>query len=274
MPRFAIALGWPLTANWSETTCVMLNPYPKHSMEWYLREYDPAGKVGTSRHDKTQFNVRRAIAGFVKECAPPGGSLVEIGAFTGWHTVAYRDQITNPQRTVIYDWMDCRTAPVREIIEFKQVDLETDRFPDSEGAFDVVICNQVFEHLKNIFQPLSEIHNVLKPGGHLILSVPNISALHNCALILFGRQPTTMRIMDAHVRGFALWSFGQFLEWNGHFRIKKVRGFGLHPFTSMETPGFLRTYCHTPVWLLEKQISALPKWDSAIKEKSMTTNYF
>lgn len=243
-------------------------------MEWYLCEYDPAGKVGTSRHDRTQFNVRRAIAGFIKQSCPSTASLLEIGAFTGWHTVAYRDQVVNAQRTVIYDWQDCRTPRVRELTEFKKVDLETDAFPDADATYDIVVCNQVFEHLKNIYQPLSEIHRVLKPGGHLILSVPNMSALHNCALFILGRQPTTMTIMDAHVRGFALWSFGQFLELNGHFRIKETKGFGLHPFVSCQVPGFLRTYCHTPVWLLEKQISSLALWDSVVKSKSMTTNYF
>jgi SAM-dependent methyltransferase len=243
-------------------------------MEQYLLEYEPSAKVGTTRHDKTQFRVRQAIAAMVKHYGQDSHTLLELGGYTGWHTAGYRDQLSRPERAVIYDWRDLRTPKVREIIEFQRVDLETQRFPDADGSYDIVICNQVLEHLKNIFGPLGEMHRVLKPGGHLMLSVPNISALHNCLLLLLGRQPTTMVILDAHVRGFAIWSFSRFLQLNGHFKLLEVHGFGLHPFTSRRLPGPLRTYCHTPLWLLEKKTSSLPLWEEVIKAKSTSTNFF
>ena len=45
-------------------------------------------------------------------------------------------------------------------------------FPFDEDIFDSCICTQVFEH---VFEPnnfLDEIHRVLKPEGHLLLTVP------------------------------------------------------------------------------------------------------
>ncbi len=44
-------------------------------------------------------------------------------------------------------------------------------FPD--GAYDFVFCIEVLEHVPNPYGTLGEIHRVLKPGGVLVLSVPN-----------------------------------------------------------------------------------------------------
>ena len=48
------------------------------------------------------------------------------------------------------------------------------RFPFDDGSFDVVLCNQVLEH---VFEPeafLGEIRRVLAPEGRLLLTVPFI----------------------------------------------------------------------------------------------------
>lgn len=45
-------------------------------------------------------------------------------------------------------------------------------FPLADNSFDAVITNQVFEHVFNPQEFLSEIHRVLKPGGNLLLTVP------------------------------------------------------------------------------------------------------
>ncbi|HUO85056.1 MAG TPA: methyltransferase domain-containing protein [Thermoanaerobaculia bacterium] len=44
-------------------------------------------------------------------------------------------------------------------------------FPDE--SFDLVITNQVFEHVEKLEQPLSEIHRVLRPGGRLLCLFPD-----------------------------------------------------------------------------------------------------
>lgn len=51
-------------------------------------------------------------------------------------------------------------------------DGKTFPFPDSH--FDSLLTNQVFEHVFNPSEFLSEINRVLKPNGHLLLTVPFI----------------------------------------------------------------------------------------------------
>lgn len=56
---------------------------------------------------------------------------------------------------------------------------ELDRFPFETAEFDVVICAEVIEHLA--YSPtnmLAESHRVLKPGGLLLLTTPNINDIH------------------------------------------------------------------------------------------------
>jgi len=48
--------------------------------------------------------------------------------------------------------------------------------PDS--SVGTVLCTQVLEHVPRPWDALAEIERVLEPGGHLILSVPHLSMLH------------------------------------------------------------------------------------------------
>lgn len=48
----------------------------------------------------------------------------------------------------------------------------------SDGSFDTVLCTQVLEHVPHPRRALSELARVLRPGGHLILSVPHLSMIH------------------------------------------------------------------------------------------------
>ena len=45
--------------------------------------------------------------------------------------------------------------------------------PLADQTVDVVICWWVFEHLSDPDKSLSEIHRILKPGGHLYFCTPN-----------------------------------------------------------------------------------------------------
>ncbi|MCH2173230.1 class I SAM-dependent methyltransferase [Myxococcota bacterium] len=48
----------------------------------------------------------------------------------------------------------------------------------ADESMQTVLCTQVLEHLARPWCAISEIARVLAPGGHLILSVPHLSVLH------------------------------------------------------------------------------------------------
>jgi SAM-dependent methyltransferase len=67
--------------------------------------------------------------------------------------------------------------------------------PYADASFDAVLCNQVLEHVERDVAALQEMRRILKPGGLLILGVPNegclLARLRNHVL-----QPSIARTTD------------------------------------------------------------------------------
>jgi len=45
-------------------------------------------------------------------------------------------------------------------------------------SFDAVVCAEVLEHVPDPARLLAEVHRVLRPGGHLVLTTPQTWGLH------------------------------------------------------------------------------------------------
>jgi methionine biosynthesis protein MetW len=59
--------------------------------------------------------------------------------------------------------------------------------PFDDGTFNVALCIEVLEHLFAPHQAAAEIHRVLRPGGQLIASVPNLGYWRMRANAVLGR---------------------------------------------------------------------------------------
>lgn len=55
-----------------------------------------------------------------------------------------------------------------------------------DRQFDCVVCSETIEHLENPRQTFRNLHQLLKPGGLLILTMPNQESLRSYAGLLFG----------------------------------------------------------------------------------------
>jgi SAM-dependent methyltransferase len=72
-----------------------------------------------------------------------------------------------------------------------EMDVENDPLPPGLGTFDIVLCMETLEHLMDPLLVLQEkIKPVLKPGGHLVVTVPNGAYLKDRLTLLFGEAPT------------------------------------------------------------------------------------
>jgi SAM-dependent methyltransferase len=69
------------------------------------------------------------------------------------------------------------------------VDVEADALPHPDGSLDLVLFCEVVEHL--VADPvfaLREIHRVLRPGGRLLLTTPNVSRADNVRHVVEDRS--------------------------------------------------------------------------------------
>jgi glycosyltransferase involved in cell wall biosynthesis/SAM-dependent methyltransferase len=77
-------------------------------------------------------------------------------------------------------------------------DAEADCFPYPNEHFSTILCCELIEHLPNDpMHMMCEINRVLKPGGHLVLTTPNITSLRAVAGILQGFHPM---LFPAYIR--------------------------------------------------------------------------
>ena len=71
--------------------------------------------------------------------------------------------------------------------KFNHFNVEDDGFPYDDGEFDLVIFSEIIEHLLNDpCKTIREIKRVLKPGGTVILTTPNVARLENIARLISG----------------------------------------------------------------------------------------
>ncbi len=70
-----------------------------------------------------------------------------------------------------------------------QVDIDNSYLPFSSNTFDYVTFMEVLEHLVLPAKALEEIQRVLKPGGHCLISVPNIQFIEYIFSFLRGNVP-------------------------------------------------------------------------------------
>lgn len=72
---------------------------------------------------------------------------------------------------------------------YQHFNVENDLFPYADCEFDVVIFAEIIEHLLNDpCKVLREIRRVLKPGGTIIVTTPNVARLENIARLLSGEN--------------------------------------------------------------------------------------
>jgi SAM-dependent methyltransferase len=73
-------------------------------------------------------------------------------------------------------------------------DLNDFPYPFAGSEFDIVVCEHVIEHLREVISVMEELHRVTRPGGRVIVRVPHFSSLN------FNTDPT-------HIHAFSSRSF-------------------------------------------------------------------
>jgi len=92
--------------------------------------------------------------------------------------------------------------------------------PFAENYFDIVVCNNLWEHVPDPIFLLKKISRILKPSGFLIISTPSRYRLQNLVRVIRG-QPVTL-MSKYHVTEY---SVGQVIEQLSYKGFKVTRCF-------------------------------------------------
>jgi 2-polyprenyl-3-methyl-5-hydroxy-6-metoxy-1,4-benzoquinol methylase len=102
-------------------------------------------------------------------------------------------------------------------------DIETMDLPLEPASFDVVLCGDVVEHLRDPVAALGRLRPLLVPGGRLVVSTPNVANWAIRLSLLGGRWRYTDRgILDrSHTYLFTRASLRDALEAAG-YRVERI----------------------------------------------------
>ncbi len=129
--------------------------------------------------------------GFLREYSPLGARVLDLGAVP--------PVLCGAAASVGFAVQAVDIAPARFEAAFERLgvealacDLEREDLPVEDASIDTAVLHEVFEHLRvDPIHVCEQIARVLKPGGILMLSTPNLLSLSGMVnLLLRGRAQT------------------------------------------------------------------------------------
>jgi len=156
--------------------------------------------------------------------SPCGGFALDIGC--GENPYTFHKYLNN------YIGMDIDVNVLKKVYQdlsnASLICASGSRAPFMDESFDLIICTEVLEHLKNPGEMISEINRVLTGGGKAIISIPSRS-LPQTIILWFAHK--TKRISEKpyqspdHVREYARFKVTpHFEETSNLFKLFRRRG--------------------------------------------------
>ena len=131
-------------------------------------------------------NIERVL-----ESVPAGGALLDVGCDDGASTLRFSAAAGASSTHGIEIVEERARLAAQRGVAVRTSDLNA-RFPFDDEVFDVVVSNQVIEHIVDTDAFVSEIRRVLKPGGYAVTSTENLASWHNIASLVLGWQPFSL----------------------------------------------------------------------------------
>lgn len=167
---------------------------------------------------------------------PQANRLLDVGCGDGSLFLLVRGKT---RRVVGVDWAlgACRESSAKGL-PVQCVDFNARHLPYCDGAFDAVTCLDVIEHVLDPRQFLRELARVLRPGGVLVLTTPNIRHYAFILDLIGGRFPRTSGdpcgYDGGHLHYFTFADIRHLLEMSGFSAIEE---FGLYRWTHLSAWG-------------------------------------
>jgi SAM-dependent methyltransferase len=167
---------------------------------------------------------------------PPPKSMLDLGCDAGGRTNWIAERVGASSKHGLEIAADRAEIAASHGIHVTVGDL-SERFPYEDETFDLVVSNQVIEHVVDTDNFVREAFRVLKTGGRAVVSTENLAGWHNVGSLFLGWQPFSLTNVSeaAQAVGNPLGIHrGEAGEPRGHLRVFAYRGlrelFALHGF--------------------------------------------
>lgn len=194
------------------------------------RLLDEPALVTDSREAYVEHHLARSLAAMA--LIPPRrdrGRLLELGS--GIYLMTFLlEKLCNYDLELVQYWgrpsgkyetvlVSSRTGE-RKSMPFVEANAEAEPLPYADGSFDVIVNCDTIEHvLCNPMHMLAECHRVLRPGGVMVLTTPNVLRLDNVVRLFQGRNIYDKYVLDQpsarHPREYTPEELRRVLEWAG-----------------------------------------------------------
>lgn len=141
------------------------------------------------------------------EDLPGDANILEVGCGDGSFTRQLAEHSSRVTAVDISASQVERNALAHPKIKFAQHDVAL-AFPFENGAFDVIWCSEVLEHLFDPSFAVREMQRVLAPGGRLLVTVPYHGMFKNVMIALF-KWDEHFVPTNPHIRFFTRRSLSQ-----------------------------------------------------------------
>jgi SAM-dependent methyltransferase len=207
---------------------------PKDLRDFYE---DPAVPIasGTPR----SLRQARMLAAALGPAATKSRTVLDIGCGDGTAAATAAPLLTG-HRVIGVDWSQDALKRARTHLTYTiRGELTGVGLPFTAASADAVLFSEVIEHLVDPDAALDEIRRVLRPGGHLMLSTPNLAAWYNRALLLAGVQPVFSEVslrgihgrpgreVVGHLRLYTARALREFVAASG-FEVVRLEGAPFH----------------------------------------------
>ena len=162
---------------------------------------------------------------------PPNARVLELGALPYYFTILMqRFAGILPDTLSFFEFEESETTKhtvqnvstgERYEFDYQAVNIETDIFPFADNTFDLVLCCEILEHLLiNPSHMLYETHRVLRPGGQILITTPNVLRWDNLWALFRGANIYDRYhgngIYGRHNREYTPEEISELLQTNGY----------------------------------------------------------
>ncbi|MBL7206650.1 MAG: class I SAM-dependent methyltransferase [Candidatus Aenigmarchaeota archaeon] len=159
----------------------------------------------------------------------PNANVIDLGCGDGKFTSEIKSKISCENIVGI----DIENKLKGNNIAFKEADLNK-KFPFQDNSFDVIVSNQVIEHILYPFRFMKELYRILKPAGYVILSTENLASLDNIIAVIMGYMPFSVQVdeickignpLASEIKGYRKYPHVRIFTWKGLADMMKLVGF-------------------------------------------------